>query len=88
MTNGLEEFWKNDKTNLLLMFDPEAEKVTWLEFIDDFRTSFEPLDPALKAQLELKDLRMKDRADEYTYQFTYLAKQTGYNDTAQIVAFK
>ncbi|ESK88705.1 hypothetical protein Moror_3011 [Moniliophthora roreri MCA 2997] len=88
MTDGLGEFWKNDKTNLLLAFDPEAEKVTWLEFIDDFRTSFEPLDPALKAQLELKDLRMKERADEYTYQFTYLAKQTGYNDAAQIVAFK
>ncbi|KAI3610471.1 hypothetical protein WG66_006950 [Moniliophthora roreri] len=88
MTDGLGEFWKNDKTDLLLAFDPEAEKVTWSEFLDDFRTSFEPLDPALKAQLELKDLRMKERADEYMYQFTYLAKQTGYNDTTQIVAFK
>ncbi|KAI3616397.1 hypothetical protein WG66_012630 [Moniliophthora roreri] len=77
MTDGLGEFWKNDKTDLLLAFDPEAKKVTWLEFIDDFRTSFEPLDPALKAQLELKDLRMKERADEYMYQFTYLTKQTG-----------
>uniref|UniRef100_A0A0W0FDK0 RNA-directed DNA polymerase n=1 Tax=Moniliophthora roreri TaxID=221103 RepID=A0A0W0FDK0_MONRR len=88
MTDGLGEFWKNDKTDLLLAFNPEAEKVTWSEFLDDFKTSFEPLDPALKAQLELKDLRMKDRADEYTYQFIYLAKQTGYNDAAQIVAFK
>ncbi|KAI3613978.1 reverse transcriptase-rnase h-integrase [Moniliophthora roreri] len=88
MTNGPGEFWKNDKTNLLLVFNSEAEKVTWSEFIDDFKTSFEPLDPALKAQLELKDLRMKERADEYTYQFTYLAKQTGYNDATQIVAFK
>ncbi|ESK83151.1 hypothetical protein Moror_14998 [Moniliophthora roreri MCA 2997] len=88
MTNGPGEFWKNNKTDLLLVFDPEAEKVTWSEFIDDFRTSFEPLNPALKAQLELKDLRMKNRADEYMYQFTYLTKQTGYNDTAQIVAFK
>ncbi|KAI3616396.1 hypothetical protein WG66_012581 [Moniliophthora roreri] len=82
------EFWKNDKTDLLLTYDTNAEKVTWTEFLDDFRTSFEPLDPALKVQLELKDLRMKERADEYTYQFTYLAKQTGYNDAAQIVAFK
>ncbi|KAI3595117.1 hypothetical protein WG66_011254 [Moniliophthora roreri] len=88
MTDGPGEFWKNDKTDLLLAFDPDAEKVTWLEFLDDFRTSFEPLDPALKAQLDLKDLKMKERADEYTYQFTYLAKQTGYNDAAQIVAFK
>ncbi|ESK90615.1 hypothetical protein Moror_4184 [Moniliophthora roreri MCA 2997] len=88
MTDGPGEFWKNDKTDLLLAFDPDTEKVTWSEFLDDFRTSFEPLDPALKAQLELKDLRMKDRADEYTYQFTYLAKQTEYNDAAQIVAFK
>uniref|UniRef100_A0A0W0G5Y1 Putative reverse transcriptase-rnase h-integrase n=1 Tax=Moniliophthora roreri TaxID=221103 RepID=A0A0W0G5Y1_MONRR len=88
MTDGPEEFWKNDKTDLLLVFDPEAEKVTWSEFIDNFRTSFEPLDPALKVQLELKDLRMKDRADEYMYQFTYLTKQTGYNDAVQIVAFK
>uniref|UniRef100_A0A0W0F5U5 CCHC-type domain-containing protein n=1 Tax=Moniliophthora roreri TaxID=221103 RepID=A0A0W0F5U5_MONRR len=88
MTDGAGEFWKNDKADLLLAFDPEAEKVTWSEFLDDFRTSFEPLDPALKAQLELKDLKMKERADEYTYQFTYLAKQTGYNDAAQIVAFK
>uniref|UniRef100_A0A0W0G3D1 Putative reverse transcriptase-rnase h-integrase n=1 Tax=Moniliophthora roreri TaxID=221103 RepID=A0A0W0G3D1_MONRR len=88
MTDGPGEFWKNDKTDLLLVFDPEAEKVTWADFLEDFKTSFEPLDPALKAQLELKDLRMMDRADEYTYQFTHLAKQTGYNDAAQIVAFK
>ncbi|ESK81530.1 hypothetical protein Moror_15661 [Moniliophthora roreri MCA 2997] len=88
MTDGPGEFWKNEKTDLLLAFDANAEKVTWSEFLDDFRTSFEPLDPALKAQLELKDLKMKERADEYTYQFTYLAKQTGYNDAAQIVAFK
>ncbi|ESK86752.1 hypothetical protein Moror_15201 [Moniliophthora roreri MCA 2997] len=88
MTDGPGEFWKNDKTDLLLAYDADAEKVTWAEFLDDFRTSFEPLDPALKAQLELKDLRMKERADKYTYQFTYLVKQTRYNDTAQIVAFK
>ncbi|ESK87697.1 hypothetical protein Moror_1861 [Moniliophthora roreri MCA 2997] len=88
MTDGPGEFWKNDKTNLLLTFDPEAKKVMWADFLEDFKTSFEPLDPALKAQLELKDLRMKERADEYTYQFTYLMKQTGYNDAAQIVAFK
>ncbi|ESK80856.1 hypothetical protein Moror_15424 [Moniliophthora roreri MCA 2997] len=88
MTDGPGEFWKNDKADLLLVFDPEAEKVTWSEFLDDFRTSFKLLDPALKAQLELKDLRMKERADEYTYQFTYLTKQTGYNNAAQIVAFK
>ncbi|ESK81198.1 hypothetical protein Moror_2270 [Moniliophthora roreri MCA 2997] len=88
ITDGPGEFWKNDKTDLLLAYDTNAEKVTWTEFLDDFRTSFEPLDPTLKAQLELKDLRMKERADEYTYQFTYLAKQTRYNDTAQIVAFK
>uniref|UniRef100_A0A0W0EWK4 CCHC-type domain-containing protein n=2 Tax=Moniliophthora roreri TaxID=221103 RepID=A0A0W0EWK4_MONRR len=88
MTDGPGEFWKNEKTDLLLAFDANAEKVTWSEFLDDFRMSFEPLDPALKAQLELKDLKMKERADKYTYQFTYLAKQTGYNDAAQIVAFK
>ncbi|KAI3621119.1 hypothetical protein WG66_007462 [Moniliophthora roreri] len=88
MMDGPGEFWKNDKTDLLLAYDKDAEKVTWMEFLEDFRTSLEPLNPALKAQLELKDLRMKERADEYTYQFTYLAKQTGYNDAAQIVAFK
>ncbi|ESK95611.1 hypothetical protein Moror_12583 [Moniliophthora roreri MCA 2997] len=88
MTDGPGEFWKNDKTDLLLAFDPEAEKVTWADFLEDFKTSFEPLDPVLKAQLELKDLKMTDRADKYTYQFTYLVKQTGYNDAAQIVAFK
>ncbi|KAI3621473.1 hypothetical protein WG66_009445 [Moniliophthora roreri] len=88
MTDGPGEFWKNEKTDLLLAYDTDAEKVTWSEFLDDFRTFFEPLDPALKAQLELKDLRMKERADKYTYQFTYLAKQTEYNDAAQIVAFK
>ncbi|ESK84289.1 hypothetical protein Moror_3762 [Moniliophthora roreri MCA 2997] len=64
MTDGPGEFWKNDKTDLLLAFDPEAEK------------------------LKLQDLKMKERADEYMYQFSYLAKQTGYNDAAQIVAFK
>ncbi|ESK87518.1 hypothetical protein Moror_2037 [Moniliophthora roreri MCA 2997] len=88
MTDGPGEFWKNDKTDLLLAFDPEAEKVSWLDFIEDFKTSFEPLDTALEAQLKLRDLKMKERADKYTYQFAYLAKQTGYNDAAQIVAFK
>ncbi|ESK82313.1 hypothetical protein Moror_2250 [Moniliophthora roreri MCA 2997] len=88
MTDGPGEFWKNDKTDLLLAFDPEAEKVLWVDFIEDFKTSFEPLDTALEAQLKLQDLKMKERANEYMYQFFYLAKQTGYNDAAQIVAFK
>ncbi|ESK83035.1 hypothetical protein Moror_11733 [Moniliophthora roreri MCA 2997] len=56
--------------------------------MEDFKTSFEPLDMALEAQLKLWDLKMKERANEYTYQFSYLAKQMGYNDAAQIVAFK
>ncbi|ESK84883.1 protease [Moniliophthora roreri MCA 2997] len=88
MTDGPGEFWKNDKTDLLLAFDPEAEKVSWGDFIEDFKMSFEPLDTALEAQLKLRDLKMKDRADKYTYQFLYLAKQTGYNNAVQIVAFK
>uniref|UniRef100_A0A0W0FRF0 CCHC-type domain-containing protein n=1 Tax=Moniliophthora roreri TaxID=221103 RepID=A0A0W0FRF0_MONRR len=88
MTDGPGEFWKNDKTDLLLAFNPEAEKVSWVDFIEDFKTSFEPLDTTLEAQLKLRDLKMKERADEYMYQFTYLAKQMGYNDAAQIVAFK
>uniref|UniRef100_A0A0W0FB99 Retrotransposon gag domain-containing protein n=1 Tax=Moniliophthora roreri TaxID=221103 RepID=A0A0W0FB99_MONRR len=88
MTDGPGEFWKNDKTDLLLAFDPEAEKVSWVDFIEDFKTSFEPLNTALEAQLKLRDLKMKERANEYTYQFAYLAKQTRYNDAAQIVAFK
>ncbi|KAI3621623.1 hypothetical protein WG66_002367 [Moniliophthora roreri] len=88
MTDGPGEFWKNDKTDLLLTFDLEAEKVSWVDFIEDFETSFEPLDTALEAQLKPRDLKMKERADEYTYQFSYLAKQTRYNDAAQIVAFK
>ncbi|KAI3613251.1 hypothetical protein WG66_001466 [Moniliophthora roreri] len=88
MTNGPGEFWKNEKTDLLLALDPEVEKVLWGDFVEDFKTSFEPLDTALEAQLKLRDLKMKERADEYTYQFSYLAKQTGYNDVAQIVRFK
>ncbi|KAI3615029.1 reverse transcriptase [Moniliophthora roreri] len=88
MTDGPGEFWKNEKTNLLLAFDPEAEKIMWGDFIEDFKMSFKPLDTALEAQLKLQDLRMKERANGYTYQFSYLAKQTGYNDAAQIVAFK
>ncbi|ESK81469.1 hypothetical protein Moror_15796 [Moniliophthora roreri MCA 2997] len=53
MTDGLGEFWKNKKTDLLLAFNPEAEKVTWGDFINNFKTSFEPLDTALEAQLKL-----------------------------------
>ncbi|KAI3621159.1 hypothetical protein WG66_014558 [Moniliophthora roreri] len=82
------EFWKNKKTDLLLALNPDAEKVSWGDFVEDFKTSFEPLDMALEAQLKLQDLKMKERANEYMYQFSYLAKQTGYNDTTQIVAFK
>ncbi|KAI3603299.1 hypothetical protein WG66_002263 [Moniliophthora roreri] len=88
MTDGPEEFWKNDKTDLLLAFNPEAEKVLWIDFVEDFKTSFKPLDTALEAQLKLRDLKMKKRANEYMYQFSYLAKQTGYNNAAQIVEFK
>ncbi|KAI3620946.1 hypothetical protein WG66_002363 [Moniliophthora roreri] len=88
MTDGPREFWKNDKMDLLLVFDPEAEKISWRDFLEDFKTSFEPFDTALEAQLKLRDLKMKDRADEYMYQLSYLAKQMGYNDAAQIVAFK
>ncbi|ESK85100.1 hypothetical protein Moror_3629 [Moniliophthora roreri MCA 2997] len=76
ITDGPEEFWKNEKTDLLLAFDLDAEKVLWGDFIEDFKTSFEPLNTALEAQLKLRDLKMKERANEYTYQFSYLAKQT------------
>ncbi|KAI3613621.1 hypothetical protein WG66_006131 [Moniliophthora roreri] len=88
MTDGPEEFWKNEKTDLLLALNPDAEKVSWGDFVEDFKTSFKPLDTALEAQLKLQDLKMKERADEYTYQFSYLAKQTEYNNAVQIVAFK
>ncbi|ESK92793.1 hypothetical protein Moror_15895 [Moniliophthora roreri MCA 2997] len=88
MTDRPGEFWKNEKTDPLLALDTEAEKVTWGEFIEDFKMSFKPLNTALEAQMKLRDLKMKERADEYTYQFAYLAKQTGYNDAAQIEAFK
>ncbi|ESK80640.1 hypothetical protein Moror_15526 [Moniliophthora roreri MCA 2997] len=88
MTDGLGEFWKNEKTDLLLVRDPKAEKATWTEFIKEFKLSFKLLDTALEAQLKLRDLKMKERADKYMYQFAYLAKQTGYNNTAQIIAFK
>ncbi|ESK80854.1 hypothetical protein Moror_15425 [Moniliophthora roreri MCA 2997] len=84
MTDRPGEFWKNEKTDLLLARDPKAEKVTWAEF----KLSFKPLDTVLEAQLKLRDLKMKARADKYMYQFAYLAKQTEYNDMAQIVAFK
>ncbi|ESK84321.1 hypothetical protein Moror_10224 [Moniliophthora roreri MCA 2997] len=67
ITDGPREFWKNKKTDLLLANDKEAEKVTWSAFIEDFKMSFEPLDTALEAQMKLRDLKMKERADEYTY---------------------
>ncbi|ESK80828.1 hypothetical protein Moror_4313 [Moniliophthora roreri MCA 2997] len=88
MTDRPGEFWKNEKSDLLLARDPEAKKVTWTKFIEEFKLSFEPLDTALEAQLKLRDLKMKERADKYMYQFIYLTKQTGYNDAAQIIAFK
>ncbi|ESK85267.1 hypothetical protein Moror_11346 [Moniliophthora roreri MCA 2997] len=88
MTDGPGEFWKNEKTDLLLVFNADAEKVLWGDFVEDFKMSFEPLDTALEAQLKLQDLKIKKRADEYMYQFLYLAKQMGYNDAVQIVAFK
>ncbi|ESK83814.1 hypothetical protein Moror_13545 [Moniliophthora roreri MCA 2997] len=53
MTNRLGEFWKNDKTDFLLAHDSKAEKVTWAEFIEDFKLLFEPLDMALEAQMKL-----------------------------------
>uniref|UniRef100_A0A0W0FUI1 Retrotransposon gag domain-containing protein n=1 Tax=Moniliophthora roreri TaxID=221103 RepID=A0A0W0FUI1_MONRR len=53
MTDGPGEFWKNEKTDLLLAFNPDAEKVLWRDFVEDFKTSFEPLDTALEAQLKL-----------------------------------
>ncbi|ESK84048.1 hypothetical protein Moror_11487 [Moniliophthora roreri MCA 2997] len=53
MTDGLGEFWKNEKTDLLLAFGLGAEKVSWGDFVEDFKTSFEPLDTALEAQLKL-----------------------------------
>ncbi|ESK83182.1 hypothetical protein Moror_3317 [Moniliophthora roreri MCA 2997] len=88
MTDGPGEFWKNEKTDLLLALNSDAEKVSWGDFVEDFKTSFKPLNMALEAQLKLWDLKIKERADEYTYQFLYLAKQTGYNNAVQIVAFK
>uniref|UniRef100_A0A0W0FI72 Retrotransposon gag domain-containing protein n=1 Tax=Moniliophthora roreri TaxID=221103 RepID=A0A0W0FI72_MONRR len=52
MTDGAGEFWKNDKADLLLAFDPEAEKVTWSEFLDDFRTSPEGAPTTIKEWID------------------------------------
>ncbi|ESK84584.1 hypothetical protein Moror_13355 [Moniliophthora roreri MCA 2997] len=82
MTDRPGEFWKNKKMDLLLANDAEAEKVTWAEFVEDFKLSFKLLDTTLEAQMKLRDLKMKERANEYMYQFTYLAKKTGYNNAA------
>uniref|UniRef100_A0A0W0G1Y6 Uncharacterized protein n=1 Tax=Moniliophthora roreri TaxID=221103 RepID=A0A0W0G1Y6_MONRR len=88
MKDGPGEFWKNKKTDLLLENNLETEAVTWGDFVEDLKVSFELLDTVLEAQMKLQDLKMKEWANKYTYYFQYLAKQTGYNDAAQIKAFK
>ncbi|ESK81493.1 hypothetical protein Moror_2191 [Moniliophthora roreri MCA 2997] len=88
MKDGPGEFWKNQKIDELLENDPTAEAVTWGDFIEDFKVSFKPLNVVLNAQMKLQDLKMKEQADEYMYQFQHLAKQMEYNNMAQIEAFK
>ncbi|ESK83612.1 hypothetical protein Moror_12039 [Moniliophthora roreri MCA 2997] len=66
MTDRPGEFWKNNKTNLLLARDKEAEKISWGDFIEAFGHYVGSTNEA----------------------FQFIAKQMGYNNAAQIEAFK
>ncbi|ESK87376.1 hypothetical protein Moror_11684 [Moniliophthora roreri MCA 2997] len=87
MQEGAAEFWKDNKAREILPL--ASDKVpTWEVFLKMFREVFELLDVALNMQMKLRDLRMKERANEYCYKFNTLADQTSYNDAAQIEVFQ
>uniref|UniRef100_A0A0W0FFH2 Retrotransposon gag domain-containing protein n=1 Tax=Moniliophthora roreri TaxID=221103 RepID=A0A0W0FFH2_MONRR len=88
MQRGLGQFWKNKKIDILLAEEDPAKALKWKNFLKEFKLLFKLLDIELDVQMKLRDLKMKECTDEYTYQFQYLADQTRYNDAAQIEAFK
>ncbi|ESK82697.1 hypothetical protein Moror_11152 [Moniliophthora roreri MCA 2997] len=55
---GPAEFWKDQKTDELL--DNPDLNPDWGEFTKDFKTSFEPLNTMLEAQMKLCNLKMKE----------------------------
>ncbi|KAI3612716.1 hypothetical protein WG66_014779 [Moniliophthora roreri] len=72
--------------------DPEDKKKaaeeTWSVFKNKFRKHWQPVDVAGDAQMRIRDLQMKERADDYINQFCLLASQTGYDDVALMTFFK
>ncbi|ESK82289.1 hypothetical protein Moror_15470 [Moniliophthora roreri MCA 2997] len=49
---------------------------------------WELVDTIGDAQLKIKDLQMKDRADEFVHEFRLLAIETGYGDQVLIKIFR
>ncbi|ESK82952.1 hypothetical protein Moror_11819 [Moniliophthora roreri MCA 2997] len=49
MKNGLGQFWKNKKTEMLLAEEDLSKAPKWKDFLDEFKMSFKPLDTELDA---------------------------------------
>ncbi|ESK81311.1 hypothetical protein Moror_12121 [Moniliophthora roreri MCA 2997] len=69
MQEGPGQFWKNKKMELLLAEEDPTKAPPWKEFLEEFKTSFKLLNVELDAQMKLQDLKIKEHANEYTYQF-------------------
>ncbi|KAI3596468.1 hypothetical protein WG66_003219 [Moniliophthora roreri] len=86
--------WKTTEQERLFPEDDDPEekkkaaKETWSTFKNRFRKHWQPVDVAGDAQMRIRDLQMKERADNYVNQFRLLASQTGYDDIALITFFK
>ncbi|KAI3610162.1 hypothetical protein WG66_007432 [Moniliophthora roreri] len=61
---------------------------TWSSFKSRFQATWQPINVAREAQMKIKDLRMKNRVDNYVHDFQLLALETGYYDKVLIKIFR
>ncbi|KAI3601672.1 hypothetical protein WG66_009006 [Moniliophthora roreri] len=94
LLKGKTTEWKMSKQERLFPKDvnPEEKKKaaeeTWSIFKNRFRKHCQPVDVAGDAQIRIRNLQMKEHANDYINQFRLLASQTGYDDVALMTFFK
>ncbi|ESK85232.1 hypothetical protein Moror_11389 [Moniliophthora roreri MCA 2997] len=94
LVKGSTTEWKQGGTMKLFPEDddPEEKKKaaeeTWSSFKQRFQKEWQPVNVVREAQMEIEQIKMTDRADEYVNQFRLIVMDTKYDDEALMKFFR
>ncbi|KAI3615024.1 hypothetical protein WG66_016795 [Moniliophthora roreri] len=80
--------WKDSQTMRILDLAKKGQVPLWKDFLVEFKKAFEPIDTARDAQMRLRDMRMKDRANKYAFKFKVLVDKINYDNVVKSEIFQ